>query len=244
MEVLENSKITSPYGERDGSFHRGVDVISKTGNRNVMANAKGKVIKIINEYPDAEVINPQTDPTTEKWGGNRVWLAHDNGYQSRYHHLKYNSIHVNVGDVLEEGFAFAEEGESGYATGVHLDFEVLKDGQYVDPTRYALGEETLPAYSANENKTEYVNLPAMNNGEPITSWRVYPLDQSPQYGSNFDHSIGKLNPSLFGGVSYPLQGFTEWNTPIIETRDFGKVHLALSNIATITNTPQFDVYQK
>lgn len=240
MEVLEQPKITSPYGDRDGSFHRGVDLISKTGNRNVMAVSKGRVIKVINQYLDSETINPTTDPSTQKWGGNRIWIEHESGYQSRYHHLKYNSIKVKEGDLVDEGQILALEGESGYATGVHLDFELLKDGKFMDPTPYGLGQERLK----DESFTSYVNLPPMNQGEPITSWRVYPLDKTARYGSNFDHSIGRLNPSKFGGVSYPLLGYTKWNTPIIETRDFGKVHLALVGIGSVTDKPLYDVYQK
>ncbi len=239
MEVLEQPKVTSPYGDRTGGFHRGVDLISKVGNRNVMATAKGKIIKVINAYQDSEIINPTTDPSTQKWGGNRIWIEHEGGYQSRYHHLKYNSIRVKEGDAVEAGDVIAEEGESGYATGVHLDFEVLKNGAYIDPTAYGLGEKNF-----EEKNVQYVNFPPTVNNEPITSWRVYPLNQSPRYGKNFDHAIGKLNPSKFGGISYELKGYTKWNTPIIETRDFGKVHVALANLATVTNTPIYEVYQK
>ena len=64
MEVLEQARVTSPYGNREGGFHRGVDLISKVGNREVRANSKGKVIKVINQYPDSEIINPTTDPST------------------------------------------------------------------------------------------------------------------------------------------------------------------------------------
>lgn len=241
MEVLEQARVTSAYGDRKGGFHTGVDLISKVGNRSVMASSKGIVKKVINQYTDAEIINPTTDPSKKKWGGNRVWITHNDGYESRYNHLKYNSITVKEGDIVEEGQVFAEEGESGYANGVHLDFEVLKDGKFINPTPYGLGKKTLPSYTTT---TQYVNLPPTYNGETLTSWRVYPLDKRAQYGKNFDNSIGKLNPSKFGGVSYPLKGYTEWNTPIIETRDFGKVHLALVGIGTITDTPQFEVYQK
>ena len=127
---------------------------------------------------------------------------------------------------------------------MHLDFEVLKNGNFIDPTAYALGKEKLPEYSIPSKETKYVNLPPTNQGENITSWRVYPLNKAARYGTNFDNSIGKLNPSKFGGVSYELKGYTKWNTPIIETRDFGKVHLALVGIGTVTDTPQFGVYQK
>lgn len=105
-------------------------------------------------------------------------------------------------------------------------------------------EEPLPVEQPNTN-VQYVNLPPINEEDiPITSWRVYPLNKTAQYGSDFDNSIGRLNPYKFGGISYELKGYTEWNTPIIETRDFGTVHLALVGIGTITDVPQFEVYRK
>lgn len=145
MEVLEQAKIVSPYSDDRGTYsHTGVDVLSNVNNRNVRAVARGKVIEVQNRMEDSFIVN-QKSPTY-LWAGNYVIIEHGNGYVSRYNHLKYNSINVQVGDIVEEGHEFAQEGESGYATGVHLDFEVKLNGKFVDPSQYALGQASLPAY--------------------------------------------------------------------------------------------------
>lgn len=152
MEVLEKAKIVSPYSDNRGSYsHTGVDVLSNVNNRNVRAVARGKVIEVQNRMEDSFIVN-QKSPVN-LWAGNYVVIEHSNGYVSRYNHLKYNSITVNVGDIVEEGHEFAVEGESGYATGVHLDFEVKLNGKFVDPTQYALGNATLPGYAISNSKT-------------------------------------------------------------------------------------------
>ena len=148
MEVLEKAYVNSPYGNRNGSFHTGVDVLSGCNNRKVYSPAKGKVIYVVNNFPDSEVF-------TEPHSGNEIRIEHGKGYITRYSHLKYNTITVNVGDIVEEGTVIAEEGMSGYATGVHLDFELWKDGnyKYVDPTDVALGKVRLPDYIVSSSKS-------------------------------------------------------------------------------------------
>ncbi len=54
-----------------------------------------------------------------------------------------------------------------------------------------------------------------------TSWRVYPLDKSPVVGNE----SGRLNPSLFGGLTYEVLGEPQANVVTIQTRDFGKVNV-------------------
>lgn len=167
MEVLEKAYVNSPYGNRNGSFHTGVDVLSGCNNRKVYSPAKGKVIYVVNNFPDSEVF-------TEPHSGNEIRIEHGNGYITRYSHLKYNTITVNVGDIVEEGTVIAEEGMSGYATGVHLDFELWKDGnyKYVDPTDVALGKVRLPDYIVElfgklyyENKKKCGNLIIGDNND-------------------------------------------------------------------------------
>jgi len=145
MEVLRKAYIVSPYEDDRGSYsHTGVDVLSGVSDRSVFATAKGKVIEAQNRMEDSYIVN-ENSPVSE-WAGNYIILEHGNGYTSRYSHLAYNTLTVKVGDIIEEGTIIANEGESGYATGVHLDFEVKKDGNFVNPTDYALGKANLPAY--------------------------------------------------------------------------------------------------
>ncbi|ODR25330.1 hypothetical protein BHQ19_12735 [Mycolicibacterium porcinum] len=54
-----------------------------------------------------------------------------------------------------------------------------------------------------------------------TSWRVYPLDKAPVVGNE----VGRLNPSLFGGLTYEVLAEPQANVVTIQTRDFGKVNI-------------------
>lgn len=229
MEVLEKAKIVSPYSDNRGSYsHTGVDVLSGTGNRSVRAVAKAKVIEVQNRMKDNYIVN-QNSPVSE-WAGNYIVLEHADGYISRYNHLKFNSIKVSIGDIIEEGTIIAEEGESGYATGIHLDFEVKKDGKFIDPTNYALGQANLPGYS----EAKYLNL-----NSNIDTWRVYPMDVAPVVGNE----CKQLLPSKFGGLSYTIKDYVNENVAIIETRDFGQVQIYIGPETiekySITDKPLF-----
>ena len=43
---------------------------------------------------------------------------------------------VNVGDTVVTGQIIGYEGATGYATGCHLHFQVMFDGQPVNPRSY------------------------------------------------------------------------------------------------------------
>lgn len=75
-------------------------------------------------------------------------------------------------------------------------------------------EDFTPEPVAPTGKT--VSLPAS-----ATSWRVYPLDKAPVVGNE----VGRLNPSLFGGLTYDILGEPQANVVTIQTRDFGKVNI-------------------
>ncbi len=69
--------------------------------------------------------------------GLRIIVDHENGYKTLYAHLSDTT--VNVGDRVAQGEQIAKMGSSGRVTGVHVHFEIIKDGVTVDPADY-LGE--------------------------------------------------------------------------------------------------------
>ncbi len=232
MEVLEKAYVVSPYNDDRGSYsHTGVDVLSDTGNFNVRAVAKGKVIEVQNRMEDMFIVNDGSP--VELWAGNYVIIEHGNGYISRYNHLEYNSIKCNVGDIVEEGFEFAREGQSGYATGVHLDFEIKCNGEFIDPTYYAIGQANLPEYK----EEKYEEIKYLNLNPEADTWRVYSMDVQPVVGNE----TSVLYPSRFDGLSYTILGYTMDDVAIIETRDYGQVQIYINTpLASITNEP---IYQ-
>jgi Rod binding domain-containing protein len=118
---LVAGRISSEYGWRqdplDGTlrFHRGTDIAIPTG-QDVPAAQAGQVVF-----------------AGERSGyGLTVEVSHGGGLTTRYAHL--SEISVGVGDSVAEGQTIAKSGASGRVTGPHLHFEVLDQGQSVDPS--------------------------------------------------------------------------------------------------------------
>jgi murein DD-endopeptidase MepM/ murein hydrolase activator NlpD len=77
--------------------------------------------------------------------GNLLEIRHRNGFVTRYGHLSRFTVHA--GDRVAIGQTVAYVGSTGLATGPHLHFEVLVNGQQRDP-RSALkstGGDPVPA---------------------------------------------------------------------------------------------------
>jgi len=66
--------------------------------------------------------------------GNRVVIDHGGGIATLYAHC--NKMLVYVGQAVEKGQVIAEIGETGWATGPHLHFEVMKNGERFNPLEF------------------------------------------------------------------------------------------------------------
>ncbi len=110
--------------------HGGIDIV-KGGYKldNIVAHSDGTVVEVIKDVN----VNTPNDSTN---AGNMVKIDHGNGYQTRYLHMAYGSVKVSVGDNVKKGQIIGYMGDTGNAFGAHLHFEVLKDGNKVDPTEY------------------------------------------------------------------------------------------------------------
>ena len=115
--------ITSPYGSRTDPFtglhayHPGIDFAAAEGSE-VLAVASGIV----------------TEAGDHTGYGNLVEINHGNGYVTRYGHNE--QILVKVGDRIKKGQAIALMGSTGRSTGPHVHFEVLLNGNTVNPEQY------------------------------------------------------------------------------------------------------------
>jgi len=70
--------------------------------------------------------------------GQMVEINHGNGLATRYCHNE--RLLVKQGDMVRKGQDVALMGSTGHSTGPHLHFEVLKNGNQVDPLRF-IGED-------------------------------------------------------------------------------------------------------
>lgn len=66
--------------------------------------------------------------------GRHVIIDHENGYETVYAHL--SKAVVNVGDRVGQGDVIGKMGSTGRVTGVHVHFEIRKDGVSVDPEEF------------------------------------------------------------------------------------------------------------
>lgn len=120
-----NNVVTCVYGMRTHpitgvyKLHTGVDLRAGSGTTIYAAN-KGKVIT--STYNTAY--------------GNYVVIDHGGGVATLYAHMTKRL--VSVGDTVKQGQKIGTVGSTGYSTGPHLHFEIIKDGDYIDPvTQYA-----------------------------------------------------------------------------------------------------------
>lgn len=89
--------------------------------------------------------------------GEHVRIDHGYGYVSLYAHLsKYN---VRVGQKVKRGDIIGFVGNTGRSQAPHLHYEVLKDGEHINPVHFYYGSLTTEEYaemlriSAQENQT-------------------------------------------------------------------------------------------
>lgn len=117
------TRISSYFGPRPqpvpgaSTNHKGIDLAAPYG-ANILASASGKV-------------------TTSKYSasaGNYVVIAHGNGVSTVYMHA--SALLVSVGETVSQGQVIAKVGSTGYSSGNHLHFGVIKNGTYVDPLGY------------------------------------------------------------------------------------------------------------
>lgn len=104
--------------------HRGMDFVAKSGTP-VFPAHEGTVIAI----------------GRARAKGKFVLIEHANGFKSTYDHLRKFSKGLRVGDYVATNDQIGEVGKTGYATGPHLHFGLIKNGEFVDPLPYFRQEE-------------------------------------------------------------------------------------------------------
>lgn len=88
--------------------------------------------------PSGSAVYPALDGEIVTMGrarakGKFILIRHDNGYLTTYDHLKKFQKGLRVGMRVEVQDQIGEVGRTGFSTGAHLHFGVLKDGYYVNP---------------------------------------------------------------------------------------------------------------
>ena len=116
-------EMSSAYGPRadprngNPQFHNGVDYRADEGAA-IVAPAAGRVLS-------AGV------PEDRPGYGKVLVIDHGGGLVTRYAHL--SAYDVSEGQEVAAGQLVARVGNTGFSTGPHLHFEVLRNGENIDP---------------------------------------------------------------------------------------------------------------
>lgn len=94
-------------------------------NKPIISVANGKVVDVVDRYPDAKPGVLEPDLTLKDAGGNHVIVDIGGGRYAFYAHLKPGSIKVEEGDRVSRGQVLARLGNSGNTTAPHLHFHVM-----------------------------------------------------------------------------------------------------------------------
>lgn len=115
--------LSSPYGERVDPFtneiklHRGIDIEAESGSP-IKAAADGEIVEVgvVRTY------------------GKYVKINHGDKVETVYAHC--SEFMVEKGQIVNQGDIIAKVGNTGVSTGAHIHFELLKDGNSLNPQDY------------------------------------------------------------------------------------------------------------
>jgi len=115
--------------------------------------------------------------------GNYILIYHEDNCYSLYYHIDKNSAKVKTGDSVKQGQVIALAGNVGYASGVHLHFQIQKEekswgksisfqfeeASSIEAYKTYTSQNKLSIFSANyKEQAEYPKLIA--GGESVEWW--------------------------------------------------------------------------
>lgn len=139
------SRMASGYGWRTDpftkvrKFHHGMDFTAPTGTP-IYATGNGRVVRADNRATGY---------------GNHIVLDHGFGYETLYAHLhRYN---VRVGQQVNRGDIIGFVGSTGRSQAPHLHYEVIKDGESINPINFYYGNLTAEEFEILLRKSQQEN---------------------------------------------------------------------------------------
>jgi len=109
--------MTSGFGPRYGSMHKGIDLQARPAVP-IYSAAPGRVLEV----------------SQQSGFGYQVLISHGNGVYTRYAHLAYFDQGLAPGQKIGFGQPLGMMGRTGNATAIHVHFEILT-GNYNTPKK-------------------------------------------------------------------------------------------------------------
>lgn len=113
-----SGKITSPFGQRWGRLHKGLDISNNIGTK-IYAAGNGVVLESRYSYSY----------------GHSILIEHKNGFKTRYAHLSKRL--VKKGQEVSQEDLIGLMGNTGTSYGSHLHYEIYLNGKLIDPLKIA-----------------------------------------------------------------------------------------------------------
>lgn len=132
--------------------HYAVDMAMPIGT-DIMAARGGVVFDVA-----ASNFRGGLDPVKDGPKANVIRILHDDGTYAIYAHLNTNSIRVRPGDRVQRGQYIADSGNTGFSSGPHLHFAVVRNA--------GMKIESLPILFLGQNSETVI--PAA--GKPLTAY--------------------------------------------------------------------------
>jgi murein DD-endopeptidase MepM/ murein hydrolase activator NlpD len=144
ISPVRNPNVVSGFGYRYHpvykilKMHTGIDMVGQYGSP-VYATADG-VVSELEGYSGYGIV---------------VFINHGYGYQTLYGHLSKKI--VQPGQKVKRGQVVGYMGSTGLSVGTHLHYEVLKNGQKVNPIHYFFGNLTPEEYNKILKQSSEIN---------------------------------------------------------------------------------------
>jgi murein DD-endopeptidase MepM/ murein hydrolase activator NlpD len=113
---------------KTAEFHPGMDFAAPEGTE-IYATGDGVI---------------QTADAKAQGYGNHVVINHGNGYTTLYGHM--SRMAVKPGDIVKRGQIIGYVGSTGLSTAPHVHYEVLKNGERMNPINYYYSDLTPEQY--------------------------------------------------------------------------------------------------
>lgn len=139
-DIIEGEGVADSFCHRATyNGHKGVDIrlfsledikrnvpVIAAANGIIKATRDGEIDKLIATQEDRQSVK-------NKECGNGILIAHPNGFESQYCHMKQGSIVVKKGQQIKQGDTLGFVGSSGFSQFPHIHLSIRKNGQWIDP---------------------------------------------------------------------------------------------------------------
>lgn len=192
-------RVTSGFGMRDHPItgkhtkHEGVDFAGKLGD-SVVSTAAGTV-SAVEFQPNGY--------------GNYVDIDHGDGIKTRYAHL--SKTNVKVGDRIEAKQKIGEVGSTGKSTGTHLHYELIKNGEKLDPLKHKFSEVYPIVVAALDMTPQDSNFLAMSD-----QYQNNLLDKKMKNSESSQIAINSTINTLYESKNYKSMAKSNINPSLLD----------------------------